>query len=72
METTYYVIAICFGHNTEYWNSSLVNDENTTSNIENAEGFETIESANKELENAVKPFGNKKGWYVSYRIVNIL
>ena len=72
MGTTYYVIAICFGNNTEYWNSSLVNDENTTINIENAECFETIEAANKELKNAVKPFGHKKCWYVDYHIVNIL
>ena len=68
MKTTYYVIAISFGQNTEYWNSSLVNNENTTKNSENAEGFETIEAAQKELENAVKPFGIEKGWNVSYSI----
>jgi hypothetical protein len=68
MKTTYYVIAISYGQNTEYWNSSLVNDENTTENPEGAEGFETIVAAQKELENAVKPFGIEKGWNVSYSI----
>ena len=68
MEATYYVIAISYGQNTEYWNSSLVNDECTTKNIEGAEGFETIEAAQKELENSVKPLGIEKGWNVSYSI----
>ena len=68
MGTTYYVIAISFGQNTEYWNSSLVNDEFTTKNSENAEGFGSKEAAEKELENAVKPYGNSKSWNVSYSI----
>ena len=68
MEATYYVISIMFGQNSEYWNSNLINDECTTKNAENAEGFETLESAQKELENAVKPFGIEKGWNVSYSI----
>ena len=68
MKTTYYVIAISFGQNTEYWNSSLVNNENTTKNSENAEGFETIKAAKKELETAVKPYGISKGWDVTYSI----
>ena len=65
---TYYVIAISFGQNTEYWNSSLVNDEFTTKNAENAEGFGSKEAAEKELENAVKPYANSKKWNVSYSI----
>ena len=68
METTYYVIAISCGQNTEYWNSTLVNDECTTKNIEVAEGFETIEAAQKELETSVKPLGIEKGWNVTYSI----
>ena len=68
MEATYYVIAISYGQNTEYWNSALVNDECTTKNIESAEGFETIEAAQKELETSVKPLGIEKGWNVSYSI----
>lgn len=68
METTYYVIAISFGQNTEYWNGSLVNDEFTTKNAENAEGFGSKESAEKELENTVKPYGISKGWKVTYSI----
>ena len=68
METTYYVIAISFGQNTEYWNSSLVNDENTTKNAESAEGFETKELAENALENFVKPYGISKGWNVTYSI----
>ena len=72
MESTYYVIAISYGQNTEYWNSALVNDYNTTENAEYAEGFETIEGVQKEIENAVKPFGNEKGWNVSYSIDEVL
>lgn len=72
MEATYYVIAISYEQNTEYWNSTLVNDEFTTKNAENAEGFETIEAAQKEIENAVKPFGVEKGWNVSYSIDEVL
>ena len=68
MKKTYYVIAISYGQNTEYWNSALVNDDNTTKNIENAEGFETIEAAKKELVTAVKPYGISKGWDVTYSI----
>ena len=68
METTYYVIAIYFGQNTEYWNSSLVNDENTTKNAESAEGFETKELAENALENFVKPYAISKGWNVTYSI----
>ena len=68
METTYYVIAISFGQNTEYWNSSLVNDENTAKNAESAEGFKTTELAENALENFVKPFGIEKSWNVSYSI----
>ena len=71
MKTSYYVITISYGQNTEYWNSALVNDENTTKNAEHAEGFETIEAAKKELENAVKLFGIEKGWNVSYSIEQI-
>ena len=71
MKTSYYVITISYGQNTEYWNSALVNDENTTKNAEHAEGFETIEAAQKELETAVKPFGIEKGWDVSYSIEQI-
>ena len=72
MKSTYYVIAISYGQSTEYWNSALVNDENTTKNAEHAEGFETIEAAQKEIENAVKPFGIEKGWNVSYSIDEVL
>ena len=72
MKKTYYVIAISYGQNTEYWNSALVNDDNTTKNAKNAEGFETIEAAQKEIENAVKPFGIEKGWNVSYSIDEVL
>lgn len=68
MKTSYYVIAISFGQNTEYWNSALVNDENTTKNPESAEGFETIEQAENDLENFVKPYVLKKGWNVFYSI----
>jgi len=71
MKATYYVIAISFGQNTEYWNSALVNDDNTTKNAEHAGGFETIEAAQKELENAVKPFGIEKDWNVSYSIEEV-
>ena len=71
MKTSYYVITISYGQNTEYWNSSLVNDENTTKNAEHAEGFETIGAAQNELETAVKPYGLKKGWNVSYLIEQI-
>lgn len=72
MEATYYVIAISYGQNTEYWNSALVNDYNTTENAEYAEGFETIEAAQKELENAVKPYGISKCWKVTYSIDEVL
>lgn len=72
MEATYYVIAISYGQNTEYWNSALVNDDNTTKNAKNAEGFETIEAAQKELENAVKPYGISKCWKVTYSIDEVL
>jgi hypothetical protein len=68
MENTYYVIAISFGQNTEYWNSSLVNDGNTTKNAESAEGFETNELAETSLENFVKPYGISKGWNVTYSV----
>ncbi len=68
MEKTYYVIAICFGQNTEYWNSSFVNDENTTKNSEDAEGFDTKELAKTALENFVKPYGISKDWNVAYLI----
>lgn len=71
MEATYHVIAISFGQNTEYWNSSLVNDENTTKNAESAEGFETKELAENALENFVKPYGILKGWNVTYSINTI-
>jgi hypothetical protein len=57
-----------FGQNSEYWNSSLVNDENTTKNIESAEGFDSIEDAEKTLEETVKPYGEKQGWNVTYSI----
>ena len=68
MKKTYYVIAIMYGENTEYWNSSLVNDENTTNYAEYAEGFESIKAAKKELVTAVKPYGISKGWDVTYSI----
>ena len=68
MKATYYVIAISYGQNTEYWNSGLVNDDYTVNYADQAEGFETIEAAQKELENAVKPFGIEKGWNVTYSI----
>lgn len=67
MKKKFYIISISFGQNTEYW-SSFVNDENTTKNVESAEGFETKELAKKELENVVKPFGISKGWKVTYSI----
>ena len=57
-----------FGQNSEYWNISLVNDENTTKNIESAEGFDSFEDASKTLEETVKPYGEKHGWNVTYSI----
>ena len=71
MKATYYVIAISYGQNTEYWNSAFVNDDKTTNYIEQAEWFDTIESAQKELENSVKPFGIEQYWNVSYSIEKI-
>jgi hypothetical protein len=71
MEATYYVIAISYGQNTEYWNSALVNDEFTTKNAENAEGFESKKAAEKELENTAKPYGISKCWNVSYSIKKV-
>ena len=68
MENTYYVITIMYGQNSEYWNSSLKADDYTVKNIENAEGFGSIETAKIELENVVKPYGISKGWNVSYSI----
>lgn len=68
MKTKFYLIAISFGQNTEYWNSSFINDEYTTKNPESAEGFETMEEAENALENFVKPYGLKKGWNVSFSI----
>lgn len=68
MEATYYVIAIMYGQNTEYWNSSLRADNYTVKMIENAEGFGSVKAAEKELENAVKPFVIEKGWNVTYSI----
>jgi len=63
-----YIIAISFADNTEYWNSSLVNDENTTQHIDSAEGLETLELAELTLNKYVKPYAKKKGWKVSFLI----
>ena len=63
-----HIICIMFRQNSEYWNSSLVNDENTTKNIESAEGFDFFEDAEKVLEETVKPYGKKHGWNVTYSI----
>ncbi len=71
MKTTYYVITIMYGQNTEYWNSSLIADDYTVKEIENAEGFGSIEAAEKELENTVKPYGDAKGWNVAYFIEEV-
>ena len=63
-----HIICIMFGQNSEYWNSSLVNEQNTTKNIESAEGFDSFEAASKTLKERVKPFGEKHGWNVTYAI----
>ena len=57
-----------FGQNSEYWNSSLVNDQNTTKNIDVAEGFDSAEDAENSIEKYVKPYGKKLGWSVTYSI----
>jgi hypothetical protein len=57
-----------FGQNSDYWNSSLVNDGNTTKDIESAECFDSFEDASKTLEETVKQYGEKQGWNVTYSI----
>jgi hypothetical protein len=64
----YYVISYSFGDNSEYWNSFLSNDENSTKQIDQAEGFETEEEAKKVLEETVKHYAEAKGWNVSFSI----
>jgi hypothetical protein len=65
---TTFIIAISFGQNTEYWNSSLVNDDKTTQHIDSAEGFDSEDDAQYTIDNFVKPFAEKKDWNVSFSI----
>ena len=65
---TYFIIAISFEQTTEYYNSSLVNDDRTTQHKDSAECFESLEDAQHTLKNHVKPFAEKKGWNVSFSI----
>lgn len=69
MSKTNFVIEISFGdNNTEYWNSSLINDDFVTKNIDNAEGFDTEEEASTILKDIVIPHANNKKWNVSLSI----
>jgi len=65
-----HIICIMFGQNSEYWNSSISSD-NTTKNREDAEGFNSEKEAETELENIVKPFGEKHGWNVAYLVEEV-
>lgn len=71
MNATYCVIAISFGQSTEYWNSSLVNDECTTKNAESAECFTSLELAAESLCHFAIPYATVMEWDVEFSIEKI-
>ena len=63
-----FIITIMFGQNSEYFNSNLSNNDYTTNNIEQAEGFDSKESAEWALEKILKPHAEKNNWQVEFSI----
>lgn len=68
MKNVTFHIAIHFGGNTEYWNSSAIADDCAVGLIENAQPFDSEEDANSYIIETCLPFAEAKGWEVSFSV----